>query len=75
MLDTDVIIVGAGPTGLMLADAEAALAGLPKASNWRPSALVAQGAALLLLGRDEEADDVLAQPQPAPPSTARPRRT
>jgi len=44
----------------MLADAEAALAGLPKASNWRPSALVAQGAALLLLGRDDEADDALA---------------
>ncbi|MGZ4318246.1 MAG: LuxR C-terminal-related transcriptional regulator [Gaiellaceae bacterium] len=44
----------------MLADAEAALAGLPKGSNWRPSALAAQGAALLLLGRDEEADGVLA---------------
>ena len=44
----------------MLADAEAAVAGLPKASDWRPSALVAQGTALLLLDRDEEADAVLA---------------
>jgi LuxR family maltose regulon positive regulatory protein len=44
----------------MLEDAEAAVAGLPKASDWRPSALVAQGTALLLLGRDEEADAVLA---------------
>jgi LuxR family transcriptional regulator, maltose regulon positive regulatory protein len=44
----------------MLADAESAVEGLPKASDWRPSALVAQGTALLLLDRDEEADAVLA---------------
>ena len=43
----------------MLADAEAAVAGLPKRSYWRPSALVAQGTALFLLDRDEEADAVL----------------
>ena len=44
----------------MLADAESAVEGLPKASDWRPSALVAQGTALLLLDRDDEADAVLA---------------
>jgi LuxR family maltose regulon positive regulatory protein len=44
----------------MLADAESAVEGLPKASDWRPSALVAQGTALLLLDRDEEADAALA---------------
>ncbi len=44
----------------MLADAEAALEGLPTTSDWRPSALVAQGTALLLLDRGEEADAVLA---------------
>src|SRR5438034_891752 len=44
----------------MLADAGAALAGLAEGSNWRPSALVAQGAALLLLDEDEQADEVLA---------------
>jgi len=44
----------------MLADAESAVESLPKASDWRPSALVAQGVALLLLDRDEEADAVLA---------------
>src|SRR5436190_4589314 len=44
----------------MLADAGAALAGLAEGSNWRPSALLAQGAALLLLDEDEQADEVLA---------------
>ena len=43
----------------MLADAESAVKGLPKTSDWRPGALVAQGTALLLLDRDEEADAVL----------------
>jgi LuxR family transcriptional regulator, maltose regulon positive regulatory protein len=43
----------------MLADAKAALAELPEASNWRPSALLAQGSALMLLGRDEQAAEVL----------------
>jgi LuxR family maltose regulon positive regulatory protein len=44
----------------MLADAEAALAELPEASNWRPGALLAQGAALHLLGEDERAEKILA---------------
>jgi LuxR family maltose regulon positive regulatory protein len=44
----------------MLADAEVALAGLASGSNWRPSALVAQGAALIMLDEDERADEVLA---------------
>ena len=44
----------------MLADAEVGLAGLAPESNWRPSALLARGAALLLLGENEQADDVLA---------------
>ena len=44
----------------MLEDAEAALAELPEESNWRPSALVAQGAALLLLGEHDQADAALA---------------
>jgi len=44
----------------MLADAEEALADLPEESNWRPSALLAQGAALFLLGEAEKADEVLA---------------
>jgi LuxR family maltose regulon positive regulatory protein len=44
----------------MLVDAEEALAELPQESNWRPSALVAHGAALLLLGEVEKADEVLA---------------
>jgi LuxR family maltose regulon positive regulatory protein len=49
----------AGPRQ-MLADAEEALAELPQESNWRPSALVVHGAALLLLGEVEKADEVLA---------------
>ncbi|HEX6662688.1 MAG TPA: LuxR C-terminal-related transcriptional regulator [Gaiellaceae bacterium] len=44
----------------MLADAEAAVAELPEGSNMRPSALVAQGAALMLLADFEHADAVLA---------------
>jgi LuxR family maltose regulon positive regulatory protein len=44
----------------MLADAELGLAGLAPESNWRPSALLARGAALVLLGDDERADGVLA---------------
>jgi LuxR family maltose regulon positive regulatory protein len=44
----------------MLADAESAVAGLPRGSYWRPSAMVAQGAALVLLGRDDQADAALA---------------
>ena len=44
----------------MLADAEAAAAELPDESNIRPSALVAQGVALMLLGDWENADVVLA---------------
>jgi LuxR family maltose regulon positive regulatory protein len=44
----------------MLADAETAVEGLHKESNWRPSALLAQGAALFLLDEAERADEVLA---------------
>ncbi len=44
----------------MLADAEAAAAELPEESNMRPPALVAQGAALMLLADFERADAVLA---------------
>jgi LuxR family transcriptional regulator, maltose regulon positive regulatory protein len=43
----------------MLADARAALAELAEGSNWRPSALLAQGSALMLLGRDEQAAEIL----------------
>jgi LuxR family maltose regulon positive regulatory protein len=44
----------------MLTDAELGLAGLAPESNWRPSALLARAAALLLLGKDEQADEVFA---------------
>jgi LuxR family maltose regulon positive regulatory protein len=44
----------------MLADAKTAVAGLARESNWRPGALVAQGAALMMLDHDEEADGVFA---------------
>jgi LuxR family transcriptional regulator, maltose regulon positive regulatory protein len=43
----------------MLADAEIAVEGLHEESNWLPSALVAKGVALLLLGESEAADEVL----------------
>ena len=45
----------------MRADAELALRTLGPASGWRPSALVLQGAAHLLLGEDEVADSVMAE--------------
>lgn len=45
----------------MLADADAAVAGLAEGSNWRSGALLAQGSALLLLGEYERADATLAQ--------------
>jgi LuxR family maltose regulon positive regulatory protein len=44
----------------MLADAKTAVAGLAPESNWRPSALAAEGSALMMLGQSEEADTVLA---------------
>jgi LuxR family maltose regulon positive regulatory protein len=44
----------------MLEDAKLALAELPETSNWRPSALAAQGWALMLLGEAGSADSVLA---------------
>jgi LuxR family maltose regulon positive regulatory protein len=44
----------------MLTDAELGLAGLASESNWRPGALLARGVALVLLGKDEQADEVLA---------------
>jgi LuxR family transcriptional regulator, maltose regulon positive regulatory protein len=44
----------------MLRDAGSAAEHLPQASPWRPAALLAQGAALAVLGRDEQADEVLA---------------
>ncbi|HSB39528.1 MAG TPA: LuxR C-terminal-related transcriptional regulator [Gaiellaceae bacterium] len=43
----------------MLADANAALAGLAAGSGWRSGALLAQGVALLLLGKHERADAIL----------------
>ncbi|HSC50878.1 MAG TPA: LuxR C-terminal-related transcriptional regulator [Gaiellaceae bacterium] len=45
----------------MLRDAESALAELPANSTWRPRALLAQGAALLVLGRHDRAGDALAE--------------
>ncbi len=44
----------------MLADGEIAVDGLHEESNWRPSALVAQGVALLLADERDRADEVLA---------------
>ena len=44
----------------MLSDAEDAVAGLPDQSLWRPTALLLQGAALVLLGDDHHGDAVLA---------------
>jgi LuxR family transcriptional regulator, maltose regulon positive regulatory protein len=48
-------------TRRMLRDGEAALAELPAKSIWRPGALVAQGAALVALGRHERALEPLAE--------------
>jgi LuxR family transcriptional regulator, maltose regulon positive regulatory protein len=45
----------------MLADATAALEGLPRASQWYPPALHLRGTAALLLGAQDEADSRLAQ--------------
>jgi LuxR family maltose regulon positive regulatory protein len=45
----------------MLADAEMAGRGLADRSNWRPAALVAQGAAVLVLGDHDRADGLLAE--------------
>ena len=45
----------------MLRDAESALADLPAKSVWRPAALLAQGAALAVLGRNERAREALAE--------------
>ena len=44
----------------MLTDAEAALSELPAESEWLPTALLLQGAALVLLGNDRRGDAVLA---------------
>jgi LuxR family maltose regulon positive regulatory protein len=45
----------------MLRDGEAALAELPASSIWRPGALLAQGAALVMLGRHDRAAEPLAE--------------
>jgi len=45
----------------MLADAERALADLPSKSLLRPSAMMVQGAAYILLGQDERGDVILSQ--------------
>jgi LuxR family maltose regulon positive regulatory protein len=45
----------------MLNDAEGALAELPPGSRWRPTALLLQGVAYVLLGDDERGDAILAQ--------------
>jgi LuxR family maltose regulon positive regulatory protein len=44
----------------MLRDAESALDELPARSQWRPTGLLLQGAAYLLLGDDERGDGILA---------------
>jgi LuxR family maltose regulon positive regulatory protein len=44
----------------MIADAESALAGLPRDSQFRPSALIALGIGSMLLGQNGRADGVLA---------------
>jgi LuxR family transcriptional regulator, maltose regulon positive regulatory protein len=44
----------------MLRDAEGALDELPPASQWRPTGLLLQGAAYVLLGDDERGDRILA---------------
>jgi LuxR family transcriptional regulator, maltose regulon positive regulatory protein len=45
----------------MLADAEAAVAKLRSGTTWRPSALLVEGAAAILLGNDPKADALLAE--------------
>ena len=45
----------------MLDDAEGALAELPPGSQWRPTALLLQGVAYVLLGDNERGDAILAQ--------------
>ena len=45
----------------MLSDAEAAVQGLAPASQWRPTAVLVRGAALLLLGGDAGADAGMAE--------------
>jgi LuxR family transcriptional regulator, maltose regulon positive regulatory protein len=45
----------------MLADAEAAVAKLRSGTTWRPSALLVEGAAAILLGNDAKADPLLAE--------------
>lgn len=44
----------------MCSDVERALAGLPSSSQWRPTALLLLGSALVLRGRDALADAILA---------------
>ena len=44
----------------MCSDVEQALAGLPSSSQWRPTALLLLGSALVLRGRDALADAILA---------------
>jgi LuxR family transcriptional regulator, maltose regulon positive regulatory protein len=45
----------------MLSDAEGALAELPTGSQWRPTSLLLEGVAYVLLGDDERGDAILAQ--------------
>jgi LuxR family maltose regulon positive regulatory protein len=45
----------------MLADAQAAVAKLGSDATWRPSALLVEGAAAILLGNDAKADPLLAE--------------
>jgi LuxR family transcriptional regulator, maltose regulon positive regulatory protein len=45
----------------MRADAVAARSKLPRGAGWRPSALLVEGAAALLLGDDAKADSILAE--------------
>jgi LuxR family maltose regulon positive regulatory protein len=45
----------------MRRDATTALAKLPKDDRWRPSALLSQGAAAMLLGEHEQAESIMAE--------------
>ena len=61
-----------GPTK-MQADAELAVARLPKDDAWAPAALLVQGAAALLLGDVDRGDSILERRLSRPRESGRPR--